>query len=74
MVLTIDLSPEQAQHLAQIAEREGRDVAEVAVALLSESIDDDAWEHEWTTRAVTAWEASDRATRPSDQVWSELEL
>ena len=60
MILTIDLSPEQAHRLAKIAEREGRAVADVAADLLAESIEDDEWEQEWAAQAVARWEASDQ--------------
>jgi RHH-type rel operon transcriptional repressor/antitoxin RelB len=71
MAISIRLSPEDEERLAQLAERTGRTktfyVREAIHAHL-----DDLEERYWADAAIRDWESAGKPSRPADELWNEL--
>ncbi len=74
MVLTVDLTPDEARRLAVLAVREGRTVADVAHDALVQFVEEDVADEEWAAEVVAEWDASDKKTRPVSELRAELGL
>lgn len=73
MAISIRLSPEDEGRLEQLAAHTGRSKTFYIREALHEHLDD-LEERYWADRVIRDWEASDKASRPADDLWAELEV
>lgn len=74
MVLTLNLNPDEARRLADIATRDGRSINDVAREAVEQYIDEDTDDQRWAAEVAAEWEASDQRTRPLSELRTELDL
>jgi len=72
VVLTIELTPEREQKLAELAQREGKSVEDIALGLLDEGIAEAAEDAELAD-SYEAWIAAGRPSRPISELLAELD-
>lgn len=71
MALSIRLTPEEEQRLEALAVRTGRSKTFYVREAIHQHLEE-LEERFWADDVVTAWESSDKKTRPADELWAEL--
>ena len=72
VALSVRLSDEEARRLDELAARTGRSKTFCVREAIQQHLDD-LEEHYWADQVIDRWEASDRASRPAERLWAELD-
>ncbi len=69
--LSVRLSDDEARRLEALAARTGRSKTFYVREAIRDHLDD-LEERYWADEVITRWEASDRSSRPAEELWAEL--